>query len=77
MAHKFHLGQQFDDFSVLENAIVRYKNAESVKFFTRSLRKIENAKHRGPERTFNPIITYAEVNYHCIHGGKNFKGRGD
>ena len=31
MAHKVHVGQQFDDFSALEKAIVRYQNAECVK----------------------------------------------
>ena len=30
MAHKVDVGQQFDDFSGLEKAIVHYQNAECV-----------------------------------------------
>ena len=76
MAHKVHVGQQFDDFSSLENAVDRYQNAECVKFFTRSSRNFEQAQRRMPDRTFNPNIKYSEVNYHCIHGGKNSREEG-
>ena len=44
MAHKVHIGQQFDICSAFENGIVRYQSAESIKFFTRSSQSLETAQ---------------------------------
>ena len=76
MAHKVHIGQQFDDFSAFESAISQYQNNENVQFFKRDSRSLEAAKGRVSNKTFNPRIKYYEVTYHCIRGGKNFKPRG-
>ena len=38
MAHKVHIGQQFDDFSAFESAISQYQNNENVQFFKRDSR---------------------------------------
>ena len=35
MAHKVHIGQQFEDFLAFEGAIQKYQDAEKVQFFMR------------------------------------------
>ena len=67
MAHKVHIGQQFDNFSI-ESAISQDQNNESVQ-------SLEAAKGLVSNKTFNPRIKYYEVTYHCTVL-KNFKLRG-
>ena len=78
MAHKVHIGQQFDDFLAFESFIERYQYNECVQFFRRDSQRVEKAQGRLLNRTLNPAIKYYEAKYinHCIRGGKNFKPRG-
>ena len=63
MAHKVHIGQQFDNFLAFESFIERYQYNECVQFFRRDSRTVEKAVGRLPNRTLNPAIKYYEVNY--------------
>ena len=66
MAHKAHIGQQFDNFSAFENALVHYQNVA-----------ITGDNSTSMPKSFNADIGYSEFTYHCIHGRKNFKARGN
>ena len=66
MAHKVHIGQQFDDFFGFESFIEDYLYNECVQFFRRDSRTVEKAVGRLPNRTLNAAIKYYEAKYNCI-----------
>ena len=61
MAHKVRFGQQYDELSAFESAIARYQNAESVQFFKKSARSLNEAKG-SVEQDFQP--SYTELRSH-------------
>lgn len=72
MANLLHIGQKFEDFSALAGAVRRYQDAENVQLYIRDSRTVAKAQPRL-ERKLDPKITYYEVKYHCINGGKKHK----
>ena len=62
----------FDSFSAIEKEIDKFQKINSVQFYIRNSRKIEEAK-RAPNRSFNTRLVHSEIVYCCIHGGKTFK----
>lgn len=73
MAHRLHIGQTFEDYSVFESAIQRYQNTEYVQFWKRDSRTISAAQKKLSKKTLNPRLKYYEISYHCIQGGRQFK----
>ena len=67
-----NIGKKFEDVSSLEIAIQQYQKEENVQFFRRSLRIIEKAQPRMPDKKLNEPLKYYEISFHCICGGKNF-----
>ncbi|KAM9314821.1 uncharacterized protein KZ484_024514 [Pholidichthys leucotaenia] len=75
--HGLHVGESFSSFDELETAIKEYEHHKLTKFYKRSSRTIEAYKKRlRSDKTFSDQLRFAEVDYACIHGGKNFKSRG-
>lgn len=70
------IGQVFPTFDDLEEAIIETCKENSVQFYRRDSRKIENAVKRNAQRNFNPDIIYSEIKYACIYGGRKFKSQG-
>ena len=75
MAQMLNIGKMFEDFSSLEIAIQQYQKEENVQFFRCSLRTIEKAQPRMPDKKLNKRLKYYEISFHCIRGSKNFKSR--
>ena len=46
MAHSIHVGQKFEDYQAFESAIEHYQSAESVQFYKRDSRTVQEAKPR-------------------------------
>ena len=48
--------------SILGNNFTFFlRNAESIKFFTRSSRSMETAQHGMPNKSFNTDLRYSEI----------------
>jgi len=73
----FHVGEKFPSHTALEDKIDRYQSANSVQLYRRNSRTLAVGRRRCPKKNFNDDIKYIEVSYACIHGGKDFKARGD
>ena len=76
MAHKVHIGQQFDSFLAFECFKERYQNTEYVQFYRTDSRKIEASAAICPKKTLNPAIKFYEATCHCVRGGKKHKPTG-
>ena len=78
MAHKVHIGQQFDRFFFLafKSFKERYQNTEYVEFYRRDSLAVEASAARYPKKALNPAIKFYEATYHCVRGGKKHKPTG-
>ena len=75
-AVSFSLGERFRSFGELEDKLKRYEKSTFTKFWKRDCRTVEAARRRM-DRPLADCITYYEVTYRCIHGGRKFKARGE
>ena len=69
----FTVGSKFDSFDDLSSAIKDYERVNSVTLYTRSSRSIMAAKKRAPKRHFSESLKYSELDYACVHGGRQYK----
>ena len=46
-AHKVHIGQQFEDSLAIESAVLKYQDAEKIRFSKRNSRSLKSAKDQG------------------------------
>ena len=72
-ASMFAVGDTFHSFEELSSAIRSYQITQKVQFYIRDSRTIEAASRRDTKKTFKRELKYAEITYHCIHGGKQYK----
>lgn len=70
------IGQVFPTFDDLEKMVIKTCKENSVQFYRRDSRKIENAVKRNAQKIYNPDIIYSEIKYACIYGGRKFKSQG-
>lgn len=56
--------------------IEKYEQANCCKFYVRDSRTIDTAKGRV-KRVISSDLKFYELTLSCIHGGKNFKPRGN
>ena len=73
-----HVGDEFDSFNDLQDAVLAFEQAQFVQLYVRRSRSIKSAlESKRISRTLAKVIKedllYTEVEYACIHGGKNFK----
>ena len=72
------VGDEFDSFNDLQDAVLAFEQAQFVQLYVRRSRSIKSAlESKRISRTLAKVIKqdllYTEVEYACIHGGKNFK----
>ena len=69
------VGKEFSSYAHLSSAIKEYEAANSVTLYTRSSRTVQAAQKRAPNRHFLDNLTYSELDYACVHGGREYKSR--
>ena len=69
----FIVGSEFHSFDEVSSAIKDYECVNSVTLYTRSSRSIMAAKKRAPKRHFSENLKYSELDYACVHGGRQYK----
>ena len=43
--------------------------------YTRSSRSVEAARRRAPKRSFHEELKFSEIDYACVHGGREYKSK--
>ena len=71
----FVVGECFKSFAEVEKRVQEYEQANFVQFWKRDARTVEAARKRI-NRPLNDCITYYEIVFCCIHGGKRFTSKG-
>ena len=69
------VGDKFSDYAALLKQIDMYENHKLVNLYKRSSRSIENVKKLMTRlaNVDNSQLQFGEIDYSCVHGGKNFK----
>jgi len=68
-----HIGDEFDTFDNLQDAILAYEQAEFVQLYVRLSRSTESTLKRISKKVLKEDLLYSEIEYSCYHGGKKFK----
>jgi len=78
-ALEIKVGDTFSSLEELKDKIDEYSAVTFTQLWIRDARTIEAAAKRVPKRaaSMKAELKYAEVVYCCIHGGKQFKKRGN
>ena len=71
MAHKFYIGQKFEDFAAFERAIMRYQNAENVQFYRRDSRTVDKAQSRLEKKLNKKKISTSKLSTTVLTVGRN------
>ena len=71
--HMFRVGDEFNSFDDLLDKISTFEQAQFVQLYIRRSRTIIAAAKRRTKKIYNEDLKYAELEYACINGGKNFK----
>ena len=69
----FVIGEKFSSFSELKDKIDEFQKTNFVQLYVRRSRSIEATAKHAPKKQFNEELKYSEIEYSCIHGGKDFK----
>ena len=71
--HMFRVGDEFNSFDDLCDKISTFEQTQFVQLYIRRSRTITAASKRRTKKIYNEDLKYAEIEYACINGGKNFK----
>ena len=66
------IGKEFSSYVHLTSAIKEYEASNSVTVYGSS-RSIQAARKRAPNRHFSDNLVYSEIDYACVHGGREYK----
>ena len=68
-------GGEFKSFAELCDKVSEFERAGCVQLYIRRSRLIISAAKRSSSKNsdYNENLKYDEIEYACIHGGKNFK----
>ena len=66
-------GKEFSSFEELSTNVKEWEGANFVTLYTRSSRSVEAARRRAPKRTYNQQLKFSEIDYACVHGGREYK----
>ena len=72
------IGDEFPSFATLEEKINQYSEEHHVLLYKRSSRTIEAAikgRRIKPKDNNTSQLVYYELEYACVHGGKNYVSR--
>ena len=68
-------GKEFSSFEEVCASIKKWEEANFVTLYTRSSRGLEAARRRAPRRTFAEQLKFSELDYACVHGGREYKSK--
>ena len=68
-------GREFSSFEELSKSVKKWEEANFVTLYTRSSRGLEAARRRAPRRTFAEELKFSELDYACVHGGREYKSK--
>ena len=68
-------GQEFSSFEELSESVKKWEKKNFVTLYTRSSRTIEAARRRAPNRVFLDKLKFSELDYACVHGGREYKSK--
>ena len=68
----FSVGQEFTSFLELSSALKLWEERTCVTLYTRSSRTIAATRKRAPKRHMNDNLEFSELNYACVHGGREY-----
>ena len=71
------VGDSFSSYMELKEQLQKYKEMNCVDLYIWDSQTIANAEKRGIKIPMRPELKYYYyLKYACVHGGKDFKGRG-
>ena len=71
MFQMFSVGDEFSSYSELATRILKFEESSFVQLYVRRSRTIEAASKRATKKHFNEELKYSELDFACIHGGKD------
>ena len=69
------VGLEFSSYEDLCSAIKTYERLHFVTLYKRSSRTIQAAIKRAPNRHFADQLVYSELDFACVHGGRDYISR--
>ena len=69
------VGLEFSSYEDLCCAIKTYERLHFVTLYKRSSRTIQAARKRAPNRHFDDQLVYSELDFACVHGGRDYISR--
>ena len=70
---KIDIGSVFQSYAHLDKAIMAFEKIIFVQLYERSSRSLEAYAKTCPQKKLNPELKFSEIDFACVHGGKNFK----
>lgn len=71
----FKLKAEFSSYEEVKEAVEVYESQNFCKLYRRRSRSIEAQLKRSPNRLFNELLKFTELELHCVHGGRNHNSR--
>ena len=69
------VGSEFSSFEELSTAIKLWEKEECVTLYTRNSRTVATYRKRAPMRHRNDDLVYSELDYACVHGGREYNSQ--
>ena len=69
------VGEEYSSYQELSSAIRHWEGSNFVTLYTRSSRSVEASRKRAPKRKFNDELKFSELDYACVHGGREYKSK--
>ena len=66
-------GSKFISYESLSESIQQWKRENFVQLYKRRSRTIKSAARQATKKKYNESLVFAEIDYACIHGGRNLK----
>ena len=66
-------GSKFVSFKLLSESIKQWERENFVQLYKRRSRTIQSAARRATKKKYNKDLEFSEIDYACIHGGRNLK----
>ena len=73
LAKMLSVSEEFKSFNELSKRLSEFEKKSCVQLYIRRSRSVQSAAKRTGKKKYNDALKYAEIDYACIHGGKNFK----
>ena len=69
------VGLEFRSYEDLSSVIKTYEQRHFVTLYKRSSRTVQASRKRAPNRHFAEQLVYSEVDFACVHGGRDYVSR--